>query len=106
MYRLRTDQPLEFWQKCLRCIIYSRRRQDSPIGGYHKRRHAHALIDRACVSNACPARFARTATASDSKGSHDMQYCPSDSSAVERGVAERIQLNRAGMQARGYLERA
>ena len=25
---------------------------------------------------------------------------------VERGVAERIQLNRAGMQARGYLERA
>jgi len=34
-----------------------------------------------------------------------MQYCPSDSTAEERGGAERIPLNRAGVQARGLLER-
>ena len=41
------DKLLDFWQKCLKSIIYSRRRQDSPIGGSLSNGRAAALIDRA-----------------------------------------------------------
>ena len=41
------------------------------------------------LSNLGPARFARTAQRSDTNGYRAMQYCPSDSTAEERGVAER-----------------
>ena len=41
------------------------------------------------LSNLGPARFARTAQRSDTKGCRVMQYCPSDSTAEERGGAER-----------------
>ena len=41
------DRLLSFWQKCLKSIIYSRRRQEPPWGVAPSNAGGHALIDRA-----------------------------------------------------------
>ena len=51
-----------------------RRRQDTPNGGSNR-------AGRVIVSKLCPARFARTIKASDSKSFAAMQYCPKDSTS-------------------------
>ena len=72
---------------------YTRKTKEPPRGmpvyaqarSINAGRHPHADL----LSNLGPARFARPAQHSDTKGCRAMQYCPSDSTAEERGVAER-----------------